>query len=154
MIIKTSEGDKNVASKGLGGAALGLAIPGTVALVNQLAGGNGFLGLGGNPNQFLQAELSKVSSEKYTDSVAFENYKDLMGKIYELDKKVAVNEQADRDSFAFVNARIDSAKREAIAYADATFIKGQMYLPSTSVTPLPMDRYDSWTAPTSTSTNG
>ena len=36
MLIKTADGEKNVSSKGLGGAALGLAIPGTVALVNQI----------------------------------------------------------------------------------------------------------------------
>ena len=44
MMIKTADGEKSVASKGLAGAALGLAIPGTVALVNQLSNGGGLLG--------------------------------------------------------------------------------------------------------------
>lgn len=45
-MIKTQDGEKSVASTGLAGAALGLAIPGTVALVNQLTGGFGGLGNG------------------------------------------------------------------------------------------------------------
>ena len=36
------------ASKGLAGTALGLAIPGTVALANQLFGGGGLFGAWGN----------------------------------------------------------------------------------------------------------
>ena len=33
-------------------------------------------------------------------------------------------------------------------YVNSTFMKGSMYLPATSVNPLPMDRFNSWTAPT------
>lgn len=49
MHIKTADGERNVASQGLAGAALGLGIAGTVGLLNQFAGsgccfgwGNGF----------------------------------------------------------------------------------------------------------------
>ena len=47
MLIKTSEGDKNVSSKGLGGTALGLAIGGLgLSVLNSAAevGGRGILG--------------------------------------------------------------------------------------------------------------
>ena len=42
MHIKTEDGAKNVASQAVGGTALGLAIPGTLAFLGQL--GNGILG--------------------------------------------------------------------------------------------------------------
>ena len=38
MQIKTTEGDREVASKGVAGTALGLGIAGTVGLLNQLSG--------------------------------------------------------------------------------------------------------------------
>lgn len=46
MHIKTTEGERNVASQAVGGTALGLAIPGTLAFLSQL-GNNGF-GFGNN----------------------------------------------------------------------------------------------------------
>ena len=51
MQITTTDGTHNVASKGLGGAALGLGIAGTVGLLNQLGNGGGLFGgglFGGN----------------------------------------------------------------------------------------------------------
>lgn len=49
MHIKTAEGDRNVASQGLAGTALGLGIAGTVGLLNQFAGGGfGYGGFGFN----------------------------------------------------------------------------------------------------------
>ncbi len=49
MQIKTVDGDREVASKGVAGTALGLGIAGTVGLLNQLANGAGWGGgfLGG-----------------------------------------------------------------------------------------------------------
>ena len=44
MQIKTAEGERNVASQGLAGTALGLGIAGTVGLLNQFA--NGGIGFG------------------------------------------------------------------------------------------------------------
>ena len=46
MHIKTAEGDRNVASQGLAGTALGLGIAGTVGLLNQFAGGGIGFGCG------------------------------------------------------------------------------------------------------------
>ena len=44
MYVKTEDGMRNVASQGVGGAALGLAIPGTLAFLNQIGGIGGFFG--------------------------------------------------------------------------------------------------------------
>lgn len=52
------------ASKGLSGTALGLAIPGTVALANQLFQGGGFPFLGGpNPAPMMQKEILDLKAE-------------------------------------------------------------------------------------------
>ena len=60
------------ASKALGGTALGLAIPGTVALVNQLGNGGLLGGLfgggGGNQAQALMAENAMLKAELNTDA--------------------------------------------------------------------------------------
>lgn len=119
MMIKTADGEKSVASTGLAGTALGLAIPGTVALVNQLASGNGlFGGLFNNGTcavndsrtiSALEAALAKEKAERYADNIGIEvykeavslsnredekinaNYKELAGFITALDKQNAVN---------------------------------------------------------------
>lgn len=57
--------DERYASKALGGTALGLAIPGTVAAVNQLIGGGGLGGLfGGGPVAAgMQKEILDLTAE-------------------------------------------------------------------------------------------
>lgn len=89
MLIKTQDGEKNVASQGLGGAALGLAIPGTVALANQVLGGgllgglfNG-IGVGSAGTvadtrtiSLLESELAKEKSERYADSIGINTFKE------------------------------------------------------------------------------
>lgn len=100
MMIKTQDGEKNVASKGLAGAALGLAIPGTVALVNQLAGGAWGLGRAYSGNNgcgcgevthdtrvisALESELARVNSERYADMIGIndiiQNFESIMKPI-------------------------------------------------------------------------
>lgn len=121
MQITTTDGTHNVASKGLGGAALGLGIAGTAfGLLNNNNGG--LLGglLGGNNalnsaipamvssiasnNQSCDtrelaakdAEISRLKSEKYTDQVGIEVYRAAIGLSNKNDEKI----QADyRDLF-------------------------------------------------------
>lgn len=97
MLIKTQDGEKNVASQGLGGAALGLAIPGTVALANQVLGGgllNGLFGGIGYGNgsaagvaglttlgdtrtiSCLESALAKEKAERYADSIGINTFKE------------------------------------------------------------------------------
>ena len=199
MQIKTTEGEKNVASKALGGTALGLAIPGTLAFLNQL-GGFGNFGLGGcfggwNNNGYLTAgavaegdtryigrlesHISKLESERYTDSVGIElyreiiatskaddekinaNYKELAQFIAALDKQIAVDKQQTVDNFAFLNNKIDdvrcdlnqrinTTRDEILCYCNATFVPGKLVMPLSSICPEAMQRYNSWTAPTTT----
>ena len=122
MEIKTEEGTKSVASTGLAGTALGLAIPGTVALVNQLSGGNGFLGFGGNNNAGL--ELATERALRYTDQQSFANYKELNNQIVnnyqtlchaicELDKNTSVANAINGERINCLDGRVSSL--EALA---------------------------------------
>lgn len=105
-MIKTQDGEKNVASKGLGGAALGLAIPGTVALVNQLAGGAWGLGRAYSGNNgcgcgevthdtrvisALESELARVNSERYADMIGINTYKEAIALSNKNDDKINAN---------------------------------------------------------------
>ena len=129
MMIKTQDGEKSVASGGLGGAALGLAIPGTVALVNQLTGGNGLFGGvfngGGNCNSAISALESALAYEKagrYTDQTGTEVYKQfakerneiqtqisaIFAAIAQMDKHSAVAEAVNAERLNCLKGRVDN----------------------------------------------
>lgn len=190
MQIKTTEGDREVASKGVAGTALGLGIAGTVGLLNQLAGGYGWGGgffNGGRGTAAalaaegvattdtreigaLESKIAKLESERYTDGVGIElyreiistsnkndeklqaNYNALAQTVASLDKQIAVDKQQTIDNFAFLNNQISNTKQEVLAYCNATFVPGQLVMPLSSVCPEAMQRYNSWTAPTTTTT--
>ena len=196
MQIKTVDGDREVASKGVAGAALGLGIAGTVALLNQFAGncgwGGGFLGGRGWANgaptaaavgftdavashdtrviSALESKIAKLESERYTDGVGIELYKEIIATsnkndekiqanfnelsraVAALDKQIAVDKQQTVDNFAFLNNEICNTKKEILCYCNATFVPGKLVMPLTSICPEAMQRYNSWTAPTTTAT--
>lgn len=131
----------------------------------------------------LQAELGKEKAERYADSIGIEtykasverakeitaevndNYKTLAGQISDLEKKAAVNEQKTSDNFNFMNYKVDTVKKELEqdidcktnnlrAYVDATFVPGKLVMPLDNICPEAMQRYNSWTAPTTTPTTG
>ena len=129
MMIKTQDGEKSVASGGLGGAALGLAIPGTVALVNQLTGGNGLFGglfNGGNCNNnvvaALESALAQEKAERYTDQTGTEVYKQfakerneiqtqisaIFAAIAQMDKHSAVAEAVNAERLNCLKGRVDN----------------------------------------------
>lgn len=182
MQIKTADGERNVASKALGGTALGLAIPGTLSFLNQLGGGlfnGGFFG-GSNVGTcndtrtigVLESKIAQLEAERYTDKVGIDlyreivaksnaedekinaNYKELAQYIAQLDKQIAVDKQATVDNFAFLNNEICNTKKEIMCYVNATFVPGKLVMPLSSLCPEAMQRYNSWTAPTTTATTG
>lgn len=129
MMIKTQEGEKSVASTGLAGAALGLAIPGTVALVNQLSGNGGLFGGlfngGCNSNSAvsaLESALAMEKAERYTDQTGTEVYKQfakerneiqaqisaLFAAIAQMDKTVSVNEAINGERIGCLNAKVNN----------------------------------------------
>ena len=130
MMIKTPDGEKSVASGGLGGAALGLAIPGTVALVNQLTGGNGLFGGlfngGCNANNSvvsaLESALAQERAERYTDQAGTEVYKQfakerneiqtqisaIFAALAQMDKNNAVAEAINSERITCLKGRVDN----------------------------------------------
>lgn len=187
MQIKTTEGEKSVASAGVGGTALGLGIAGTVGLLNQLGNGGLLGGLFGGTNcgcgcgnttqdtrmiAALESELAKEKSERYADSIGIAtfkeakamsdandakiqaNYIELAKAVASLDKQIAVDKQATQDNFAFLNHRIDEKYREIKCYVDGSFVPGKLVMPLSSICPEAMQRYNSWTAPTTEAATG
>ena len=194
MQIKTVDGDREVASKGVAGTALGLGIAGTVGLLNQWAnGGGGFFGngfFGGRGGCYgpataaavgiadgianhdtrligaLESKIAKLESEKYTDGVGIELYREIVAKsnandakiqsnyvelakaVADLDKRVAVDKKETECNFAFLNNRIHETAKELRCYVDATFVPGVLKMPLQSICPEAMRRYNTWTAPT------
>ena len=196
MQIKTADGEKNVASQGLAGTALGLGIAGTLSFLNQFTGGgwgfgfnNGFgcnrsVGCPGTGAAVaagalsmvdnhdtrvigaLESKIAKLESERYTDYVGIDLYKEIIAKsnandakiqsnyvelakaVAELDKQIAVDKQATRDNFAFLNNEICNTKKEIMCYVNATFVPGKLVMPLDNICPDAMRRYNTWTAPT------
>lgn len=187
MQIKTTEGDREVASKGVAGTALGLGIAGTVGLLNQWAGnglfGGGFFGNNGRIAAAsaisddtrligaLESKIAKLESERYTDGVGIDLYKEIIATsnandakiqanfvelskaVAALDKQVAVDKQATVDNFAFLNNEICNTKKEILCYCNSTFVPGKLVMPLSSICPEAMQRYNSWTAPTTPATS-
>ena len=131
MIIETSKGDKSVASGGVGGTALGLSIGALslAALQGNNCSGNGILGnLFGNNctnnNQVpaLMSELAKEKSERYTDQVGIEVYKQfakereqtqaqisaLFAAIAQMDKTVSVNEAITSEKLTCLAGKVNN----------------------------------------------
>jgi hypothetical protein len=121
MYVKTEDGMRNVASQGVGGAALGLAIPGTLAFLNQIGGFGGLFG-GGNVQcndtrtiSALESEIAKLKSERYTDQVGTGVYAEINKKYIELaqfiaamDKQNAVAEAINAERMTCLSGRVSA----------------------------------------------
>ena len=114
----------------------------------------------------LESKIAKLESERYTDYVGIDLYKEIIAKsnandakiqsnyvelakaVAELDKQIAVDKQATRDNFAFLNNEICNTKKEIMCYVNATFVPGKLVMPLDNICPDAMRRYNTWTAPT------
>lgn len=125
------------------GAALGISIP---ALVKA----NDAQDHEHRHPRDVENDVVYLRSKIYTDNVNFDNYKSQVAyqeatnaKIAALDKENALLKQAQEFGRQFA----EQGMANMYQYVNSTFMKGSMYLPSASVTPLPMDRFNSWEAP-------
>lgn len=139
MQIKTDEGYRNVASQGVGGAALGLAIPGALAFLNQIGGVGGFFG-GGNANMqcndtrtisALESEIAMLKAERYTDSVGTGVYAELNKKFNELAQFIAAQDKANAVAEAINAERLACLTNRVSAIEALT----KLVVPNTSVCP-------------------
>ena len=125
------------------GAALGISIP---ALVKA----NDAQDHEHRHPRDVENDVVYLRSKIYTDNVNFDNFKSQIAyqeatnaKIAALDKENALLKQAQEFGRQFA----EQGMANMYQYVNSTFMKGSMYLPSASVTPLPMDRYNYWEAP-------
>lgn len=177
MQIKTNEGTYNVGSQGVAGSGLGLGIAGTALGLlnggfNLLAGGLMNGGRNGSGTSecndtrtigALEAELAREKAERYADNVSINTFKEaqnadekLSNRIavlenfaHNIDKDTAVEKQRVTDNFAFLNNKIDTTKNEILCYCNSTFVPGKLVMPLDNICPQAMQRYNSWEAPTS-----
>ena len=126
MEIKTQDGTQHVASAGVGGAGLGLGIAGTALGLLNGNGGNILSGLFGgcgcgNQVSALMSELAKEKSERYTDQVGTEVYKQfakerketqdqisaLFAAIAQMDKNLAVKDAVTGERLGCLGRKVD-----------------------------------------------
>jgi hypothetical protein len=167
MMIKTADGEKSVASAGVGGAALGTGIAGlSVALLN---GGLGNLlgGLGGC-NQYASksdiaysqelakkdSEIALLKSEQNTEVKIADVYDRLITKINanqlaqaEWNAAQAVNNCKMSNAIA-VNSNSISALQNCCNSIT------KLVVPKDAICPSVMPEFNSWTAPTTPTTAG
>jgi hypothetical protein len=138
MYVKTEDGMRNVASQGVGGAALGLAIPGTLAFLNQLGGFGGLFS--GNTNMqcndtrtisALESEIAKLKSERYTDKVGTEVYAEINKKYIELAQFIAAQDKANAVAEAVTAERLSCLTNRVSALEALT----KLVVPNSSVCP-------------------
>ena len=126
------------------GAALGISIP---ALVKA----NDAQDHEHRHPRDVDNDVVYLRSKIYTDNINFDNYKSQVAyqeatnaKLAALDKENALLKQSQEYGRLFA----EQGMANMYQYVNSTFMKGSMYLPASSVNPLPMDRFNSWTAPT------
>ena len=157
MQIKTSDGGtSNVASQGLGvWGAVGGGL-GTLALLTQNGGFGNIFGGGNNDTRTisaLESKIAKLESERYTDGIGIELYKEIIKEsnandnkiqsnfielskaVADLDKRAAVERQQTIDNFAFLNNKIDNCKQEVLCYVNGNFVPGKLVMPLDSICP-------------------
>lgn len=98
----------------------------------------------------VENDVVYLRSKIYTDNVNFDNYKAQVAyqeatnaKIASLDKENALLKQAQE----FDRVINGQSIANVYSYVNSNFMKGQLYLPSRDVTPLPMNRYNAWVEP-------
>lgn len=155
------------ASKGVAGSGLGLGIAGTaLALLNN----NGLGGLFGNSSAMLagnaavaslaekDAEIGQLKAEKYTNDKLAETYISLNNQINKVAGDLATLSLNNERRIGTLEGQVSSlatATNNAIASINNTLgTITQTVIPKSVIVPEFMDRYNSWTAPTSTTTSG
>lgn len=142
------------ASRGVANAGLTTGIIGTALGV---LNGNGGLGniLGGNNNSYRleqimnrDAEIAELKAEKYSDKVGLELYKYVDGRFREFEgrfeQQVAYN-ATNTATISCLTGQVNSLQN-LLAGLTKTVI------PTSSICPEVMPRYNSWTAPTAEAT--
>lgn len=163
---KHEDFDSRYGSKGVTGASLGLGIAGTT--LGLLNGGLGLMsGLGAGMNGGwmanhaanyvtkeafdLQKQVSEkdsvialLKSESNTEVKIADVYSRLKGDVLEQER---LNNARHTEQLVW-NAKMEARMAVAESKLDQVMGMTGLYIEASRVTPMPMDRYNSWTAPT------
>lgn len=153
------EHEENYANKGVAGAGLGLGIAGTA--LGLLNGGLGSLGLGNNNyychentpvNRYeasqsariaeLETEVKLRDANTYTDSKLLEFYKYVDGKFGVVEAQICQQNVYNATNTAALNC-INGQIAQLMSLTKTV-------IPAVNICPEPMAKYNSWTAPTTT----
>lgn len=153
------EHEENYANKGVAGAGLGLGIAGTA--LGLLNGGLGNLGLGNNNyychentpvNRYeasqsariaeLETEVKLRDANTYTDSKLLEFYKYVDGKFGVVEAQICQQNVYNATNTAALNC-INGQIAQLMSLTKTV-------IPAVNICPEPMAKYNSWTAPTTT----
>lgn len=157
----TLEHTNDYASKGVAGAGLGLGIAGTA--LGLLSGGLGNLGIGGWNNVApenmpvnryeatqaakiaeLETEVKLRDANTYTDSKLLDLYKYVDRKFDHIE-----HELCDQRVYNATNNTVIGCIQNQVNQLAALT---KVVIPTSSICPEPMARYNSWVAPTATPT--
>lgn len=163
MQIKTQDGVQDVA--GSGTTALGIigTVLGGAAVANSGLLGNLLGGGSSNQTNALMSELAKEKAERFAEKTGaeiynamFTQYKELAQATTNIDKRVSALEVASPLREQLLNQKIDcccGSASTALAALQATVANiTKLIVPASAVCPAPMPQYNSWTAPTTTTT--
>ena len=153
------------ASKGVAGSGLGLGIAGTAL---SLLNGNGLNLFGNNRTAELEAKIAELNAEKYANQVSKEVFiasqaqdNKYASRFEELAREIAdmrVREAQTQGKIDLVasncNTGISTLNSNIQCLANTVAGITKTIVPITSVCPEPMKLYNSWTAPTTTTTTG
>lgn len=110
--------------------------------------------------------IALLEANIYSDQKTIEVFTSLSNRIKDLENIVnstvcsqAVTNQKLSDNITFVDSKFEGVYKDMACgyeklkcYADATFVPGKLVMPLDSICPEPMERYNSWTAPTTPAT--
>ena len=152
------EHEENYANKGVAGAGLGLGIAGTA--LGLLNGGLGNLGIGTAPrsseehwvNRYEAAQSARIAeletevklrdANTYTDSKILDLYKYVDGKFGVVEAQICQQNVYNATNTAALNC-INGQIAQLMGLTKTV-------IPAVNICPEPMAKYNSWTAPTTT----
>ena len=157
------ENAHNFASKGVAGTGLGLGIAGTaLGLLNNgglggiLGGGNCGCSDGHYVNRYeanqqariaeLETEVKLRDANTYTDSKILDLYRYVDGKVSSIEGQICQQ--------AVINAQVAANISCMQGAIDTLNGLTKTVIPIGNVCPAPMEKFNSWTAPTTTTTTG
>ncbi len=145
------EMENKYASRGVANAGL------TTAIVAAALGlGNGGLGnlFGNNNNHYLEqimnrdSEIAELKAEKYGDKVGLELYRYFDGRFREFEGRFEQQVAYNATNTATIGCLTNQLNALQAVFNGLT----KTVIPTASICPEPMARYNSWTAPTAPTT--